>query len=96
MNKQAIDGFLAILNIIGGNFSPKPQKLPFAVTSVDGDSYLLYYASIDLCRNSQSNKHRGENVKSALGCEDSQIGKNRLRVPMKGRIQLVYFCSPFK
>ncbi|KAM7497447.1 hypothetical protein LguiA_021861 [Lonicera macranthoides] len=32
---QKIDGFLAVLNITGGNFSPHPQKLPFAVTSVD-------------------------------------------------------------
>ncbi|KAM7466831.1 hypothetical protein LguiB_014393 [Lonicera macranthoides] len=32
-----IDGFLVVLNITGGNFSPHPQKLPFAVTSVDGD-----------------------------------------------------------
>ncbi|KAM7493091.1 hypothetical protein LguiB_027700 [Lonicera macranthoides] len=34
---QKIDGFLVVLNITGGNFSPHPQKLPFAVTSVDGD-----------------------------------------------------------
>ncbi|KAM7461631.1 hypothetical protein LguiA_029752 [Lonicera macranthoides] len=34
---QKIDGFLVVLNITGGNFSPHPQKLPFAVTSMDGD-----------------------------------------------------------
>ncbi|KAM7465615.1 hypothetical protein LguiB_013177 [Lonicera macranthoides] len=34
---QKIDGFLVVHNITGGNFSPHPQKLPFAVTSVDGD-----------------------------------------------------------
>ncbi|KAJ6418032.1 hypothetical protein OIU84_001424 [Salix udensis] len=47
---QRIDGFLAVLNITGGNFSPKTQKLPFTVTSMDGNSYLLYYASIGLAR----------------------------------------------
>ncbi|RVX17927.1 hypothetical protein CK203_003985 [Vitis vinifera] len=30
---QKIDGFLAVLNVTGGNFSPKPKKLPFAVVS---------------------------------------------------------------
>ncbi|KAL8557521.1 hypothetical protein ACS0TY_004820 [Phlomoides rotata] len=86
---QKIDGFLAVLSITGGNFSPKSQKLPFTVTSVDGDSYLLYYASIDLPGKSRSNKCRGENFKNILGHSDAQSGKNRLRIPMKGRIQLV-------
>ena len=38
---QRIDGFLAVLNVTGGNFSPQSQKIPFAVSSVDGDKYLL-------------------------------------------------------
>ncbi|KAM7477386.1 hypothetical protein LguiA_025599 [Lonicera macranthoides] len=37
LHEFKIDGFLVVLNITGGNFSPHPQKLPFAVTSVDGD-----------------------------------------------------------
>ncbi|CAK7328370.1 unnamed protein product [Dovyalis caffra] len=86
---QRIDGFLAVLSITGGNFSPQSQKLPFSVTSVDGDCYLLYYASIDLGRNSSSNKCRGQKFKRCLSNDDSQIGGSRLRVPMKGRIQLV-------
>ncbi|KAH6811331.1 hypothetical protein C2S51_025093 [Perilla frutescens var. frutescens] len=84
---QNIDGFLAVLSITGGNFSPKSQKLPFAVTSVDGDSYLLYYASIGLTGNSRSNKCRVE--KGILDNSDPHNGKSRLRIPMKGRIQLV-------
>lgn len=88
---QNIDGFLAVLSIRGGNFSPKSQKLPFAVTSVDGDSYLLYYASIGLTSNSRSNKCRGE--KGILDNSDPHNGKSRLRIPMKGRIQLVSYFS---
>lgn len=84
---QNIDGFLAVLSITGGHFSPKSQKLPFAVTSVDGDSYLLYYASIGLTGNSRSNKCRVE--KGILDNSDPHNGKSRLRIPMKGRIQLV-------
>ncbi|PWA87178.1 hypothetical protein CTI12_AA108210 [Artemisia annua] len=39
--QHKIDWFLAVLNINGGSFSPHPQKLPFAVTNVDGDNYPL-------------------------------------------------------
>ena len=85
---QRIDGFLAVLSITGGSFSPKSQKLPFAVTSVDGDNYLLYYASIDLGR-TPSNGYRDQNLKRVLTDDDSQGAKNRLRIPVKGRIQLV-------
>ncbi|KAF8378050.1 hypothetical protein HHK36_029384 [Tetracentron sinense] len=84
-----IDGFLAVLNVTGGNFSPPSQKLPFAVTSVDGDSYLLYYASIDLAGNLPSNKSRGPKMKRSLSIDYSRTAKSRLRIPMKGRIQLV-------
>ncbi|KAF8390707.1 hypothetical protein HHK36_025234 [Tetracentron sinense] len=84
-----IDGFLAVLNVTGGNFSPPSQKLPFAVTSVDGDNYLLYYASIDLAGNFPSNNCRGPKMKRNISIDDSRATKSRLRIPMKGRIQLV-------
>ncbi|KAE9588864.1 hypothetical protein Lal_00012708 [Lupinus albus] len=87
-SSKKIDGFLAVLSITGGNFSPKSQKLPFSVTSVDGDCSLLYYSSIDLAGNS-SNKFRGQFLKQGLTNDDSQTVKSRLRVPIKGRIQLV-------
>lgn len=86
---KKIDGFLAVLSISGGNFSPKSQKLPFSVTSVDGDCYLLYYASIDLAGNSLSNRFGGQLLKRGLRKDDSQMVKSRFRIPMKGRIQLV-------
>jgi hypothetical protein len=86
---QKIDGFLAVLNITGGNFSPHPQKLPFAVTSVDGDNYLLYYSSIDLAGNLPLNESKGRKMKRSLSIGDSQAENCRLRVPIKGRIQLV-------
>ncbi|KAK1410016.1 hypothetical protein QVD17_36548 [Tagetes erecta] len=79
---KKIDGFLAVLSVNGGNFSPKARKLPFAVTSVDGNNYLLYHASINLSGNSLSSNSRAQN-------DDSQSSKSRLRIPMKGRIQLV-------
>ncbi|CAJ2672374.1 unnamed protein product [Trifolium pratense] len=88
-HSKKLDGFLAVLSISGGNFSPKSQKLPFSVTSVDGDSYLLYYASIDLAGNSSSNKFRGQLLKRGSRNDDSQSVKSRFRIPMKGRIQLV-------
>ncbi|XP_059450532.1 uncharacterized protein LOC132181359 isoform X2 [Corylus avellana] len=87
---QRIDGFLAVLSITGGNFSPQSRKLPFSVTSVDGDCYLLYYASIDIAGNSSSsNNCRGQKLKRGLSNDDSPTVKSRLRIPMKGRIQLV-------
>ncbi|KAK8593133.1 hypothetical protein V6N13_043256 [Hibiscus sabdariffa] len=86
---QRIDGFLAVLSITGGAFSPQLQKLPFSVTSVDGDCFLLYYASIDLSRNSSSIKCRDQKLKSGLCNDESQRVRSRLRIPMKGRIQLV-------
>ncbi|KAJ9140116.1 hypothetical protein P3X46_030798 [Hevea brasiliensis] len=86
---QRIDGFLAVLNVTGGNFSPQSQKLPFTVTSVDGDNYLLYYSSIDLAGNMPSNKGSGSKMRRSLSIDDSQAEQTRLRIPVKGRIQLV-------
>ncbi|KAH6794729.1 hypothetical protein C2S52_005206 [Perilla frutescens var. hirtella] len=86
---QKIDGFLAVMNITGGKFSPHPQKLPFSVTSVDGDNYLLYYSSIDLSGHSSSNKCEGPILKRSLSANGSSGDKARLRIPMKGRLQLV-------
>ncbi|KAI3777692.1 hypothetical protein L1987_47493 [Smallanthus sonchifolius] len=71
------------------SFSPHPQKLPFAVTSVDGDNFLLYYSSIDLAGQLPSKKQKGQTMKRSLSIDDPQVEKTRLRVPMKGRIQLV-------
>ncbi|XP_065865592.1 uncharacterized protein [Euphorbia lathyris] len=85
---QRIDGFLAVLSITGGNFSPQSQRLPFSVTSVDGDCYLLYCASIDLAGNS-SNKHKGQKLKQGQRNDDLQTVRSRLRIPVKGRVQLV-------
>ncbi|ONI07885.1 hypothetical protein PRUPE_5G145000 [Prunus persica] len=87
---QRIDGFLAVLNVTGGNFSPKSQKLPFAVTSVDGDNYLLYYSSIDLARNMTPSNYGSLRMKRSFSMDDSRADKSRLRIPMKGRIQLTF------
>ncbi|KAL5724444.1 hypothetical protein ACHQM5_007709 [Ranunculus cassubicifolius] len=86
---QRFNGFLAVLNVSGGNASPSSRKLPFEVTSVDGDNYLLYYASIDLAGNLPSNKCRGAKGKRNLSADESRSAQSRLRVPIKGRIQLV-------
>lgn len=86
---QKIDGFLAVLNVTGGSFSPNPQKLSFGVTSVDGDNFPLYYSSIDLVGGqSQANKCSSPKIKRSLS-NGTQAEINRLRVPMKGCIQLV-------
>ncbi|KAL8118516.1 hypothetical protein AgCh_016148 [Apium graveolens] len=86
---QKIGGFLAILNVTGGSFSPRPQKLPFAVTSVDGDNCLLYYSSVNLVGNSPAKKVKGPKMKRSYSSGDSLANMSRMRVPMKGRIQLV-------
>ncbi|KAK2662277.1 hypothetical protein Ddye_000851 [Dipteronia dyeriana] len=86
---KKIDGFLAVLNVTGGNFSPKSQKRPFAVNSVDGNNYLLYYSSINLSGHLPSDKCRGPKMRRSLSIDDSQADRSRLRIPMKGRIQLV-------
>ncbi|XP_050224043.1 uncharacterized protein LOC126673805 [Mercurialis annua] len=86
---QRIDGFLAVVNITGGDFSPQTKKLPFGVTSVDGDNYLLYYSSIELAGHSLSNKCNGTKMRRSLSIDDSPAEASRLRIPMKGRIQLV-------
>ncbi|KAL0658052.1 hypothetical protein Bca4012_078637 [Brassica carinata] len=85
-----IDGFLAVLSIAGGDISPKSQKLPFSVTSVGDDCVLLYYASIDLGGGSKSNKFWSQKLKtSPINFDAQSSSKSQLRIPMKGRIQLV-------
>ncbi|CAJ1974909.1 unnamed protein product [Sphenostylis stenocarpa] len=86
---QKIEGFLAMLNVTGGNFSPQSQKIPFAVTSVDGDKYLLYYSSINLSGKLLSSKARVAKFQRTLSMDESRSEKPRTRIPMKGRIQLV-------
>ena len=73
--------------------SPKSQKLPFFVTSMDEECYLLSYASIDLAGNSSSNKFRGQLLKLGLGKDDSQIANSRLCLLIKGRIYAAIFVS---
>jgi len=89
---QSIDGFLAILNVTGGNFSPPTQKLPFTVTSIDEDSSLLYYSSIGLAGRLPPNNSKSPRLKRSLSNSDSRSAKSRLRIPVKGRIQLVLNC----
>jgi len=91
---QKIDGFLAVLNISGGNFSPHPQKLPFSVTSVDGDNYLFYYSSIDLAEHVPSSKSKGPKFKRNHSFDYSRAEKARIRIPIKGCIQLVLPSLP--
>ncbi|KAG0502719.1 hypothetical protein HPP92_002791 [Vanilla planifolia] len=86
---KKIDGFMAVLNISSGSFSPQTQKLPFSVTSIEGDSSLLYYASIDFTDGLPLNKWKGPKLKRSLSANDSQTIKSWLRIPVKGRINLV-------
>jgi len=86
---QRIDGFLAVLSVSGGSFSPPSRKLPFSVTCVDGDSSLLYSAFVDLAGNLSQSKSRGGRAKKNGSYEDYRAAKSRFRIPVKGRIQLV-------
>ncbi|KAK7353793.1 hypothetical protein VNO80_19245 [Phaseolus coccineus] len=86
---QKIEGFLAMVSVTGGNFSRQSQKIPFAVTSVDGDKYLLYYSSINLLGKLLSSKARVAKFQRTLSMDESRSEKPRIRIPMKGRIQLV-------
>lgn len=78
-----------MLNVTGGNFSPRSRKIPFEVTSVDGDKYLLYYSSINLSGKLLSSKSRVAKFQKTLSMDESRSEKSRIRVPIKGRIQLV-------
>jgi len=84
-----------MLNVTGGNFSPQSQKIPFAVTSVDGDKYLLYYSSINLLGKLLSSKARVAKFQRTLSMDESRSEKPRIRIPMKGRIQLVIHYKTF-
>ncbi|TVU04889.1 hypothetical protein EJB05_48030 [Eragrostis curvula] len=88
-DSQTIDGFLAVLNVTGGSFFPATQKLPFSVTSIDEDSSLLYYSSIDLAGKLSANNSKSPKLQRSLSNNDSRSSKSRLRIPVKGRIQLV-------
>ncbi|KAL6900946.1 hypothetical protein ACP4OV_005622 [Aristida adscensionis] len=88
-DNQTIDGFLAVLIVTGGSFSPTTQKLPFSVTSIDEDSSLLYYSSIDLAGRLPANNSKSPKLQRSLSNNDSRSSKSRLRIPVKGRIQLV-------
>ncbi|KAF1893644.1 hypothetical protein Lal_00002149 [Lupinus albus] len=85
---QKFDGFLAVLNVSGESFSHQSQKIPFSVTSVDGDKYLLYYSSINLSGKLLSSKSRVTKFQRTLSMDESRSEKSRIRVPIKGRIQL--------
>lgn len=60
---------------------------------MDGDNYLLYYSSIDLAGNSPSSKLENLKMKRSLSLNDSPSDNSCLRIPMKGRIQLVFSLS---
>lgn len=93
---QKIEGFLAVLNVIGGKFSPQSRKIPFAVTSVDGDKYQLYYSSINISGKLLSSKSRVAKFQRSLSMDESRSEKSRIRIPIKGRIQLVLHYKTFK
>ncbi|CAD6245890.1 unnamed protein product [Miscanthus lutarioriparius] len=87
--KETIDGFLAVLNVTGGSFFPTTQRLPFSVTSIDEDSSLLYYSSIDLAGRFPSNNSKSPKLQRSYSNNDSRSAKSRSRSLLRSRIQLV-------
>ncbi|KAK9090040.1 hypothetical protein Sjap_023217 [Stephania japonica] len=87
---KKIEGFQAVLNVTGGSFSPLSRKLPFSVSSVDGNACLLYYASVDLAGNSPSKQSKDIKVKRNRRDDESREAQSRLRIPVKGCIQLTF------
>ncbi|CAM6100744.1 unnamed protein product [Calypogeia fissa] len=83
---QILDGFLASLTVTGGGWSAPSRKLPFSVTCVDGDSSLLYYASIDLSGTPVGSK---ANACKTPTHEGPRAYRSRIRIPAQGRVQLV-------
>lgn len=86
---QKLDGFLAFLSITGGSWSPPVQKLPFSVTCVNGESSLLYYASIDIAGNAMKKNIAGDRFSKNNAIQDGSVTKSRFRIPICGRVQLV-------
>lgn len=86
---QRLEGFLALLSVTGGCWSPPLQKLPFSVTCVDVESLLLYYASIDLTGNATSMRYKGNKSRRNGFLEETSANKSRFRIPVRGRVQLV-------
>ncbi|EFJ28764.1 hypothetical protein SELMODRAFT_441217 [Selaginella moellendorffii] len=82
---QKLDGFLALLSVSGGSWSPQMRKLPFSVSCIDGDSCLLYYASIDIIHS----KAKAQQANTCIKEETRAWKGSRFRVPIRGRVQLV-------
>eukprot|EP00897_Mesotaenium_endlicherianum_P002251 jgi/Mesen1/2053/ME000150S01145 len=83
---QQFEGFRAVLTVVGGKHAPPQRKYPFTVTYLDGSSSSLYSASIDLSSSSSTTITSSSSKRRRSGGE---AGLGRLRVPAKGRIQLV-------
>ena len=56
---------------------------------MEGDNYLLYCSTIDLAANKAANKCRSTKMKRSPNIDEPQAEKSRLRIPMRGCIQLV-------
>eukprot|EP00249_Psilotum_nudum_P020675 c27802_g1_i4 orf=203-2599(-) len=86
---QKLDGFLALLSVTGGKWSPPLRKLPFSVTCVDGDSSLLYYAVLDIGGSFNRGKCKESKSKKNRSVQEMQAAKSQFRIPVRGCVQLV-------